>query len=267
MPVSAIAASCDSGSRRRVAPHRLGGLGRLRAAIVGDEDEPAGAVLLDPAQEGVAHDAEQPDPDVRAAKRIEIAERAQIGVLQHVLGVGRVAREPAREIVGRVEMRQRQKLEAAVVGRPARPGILVARSTSLDLAARAVLFPARKRIRRREFRGGGRGLVGCTGPAVGPATETIDMSSEMIDGDGIDRRGFLRCMAWAGTAVVWTVAGGVPRSGLIGERRGGRRGGFSFVQISDSHIGFNKAGQPGRGRHLAGGDRADQRGMPSGRLS
>jgi hypothetical protein len=28
--------------------------------------------------------------------------------------------------------------------------------------------------------------------------------------DGIDRRGFLQCMAWAGTGVVWSVAGGVP---------------------------------------------------------
>ena len=30
--------------------------------------------------------------------------------------------------------------------------------------------------------------------------------------DGIDRRGFLRCMAWAGTATVWAVSGGIPKS-------------------------------------------------------
>ncbi len=28
------------------------------------------------------------------------------------------------------------------------------------------------------------------------------------DDDGIDRRGFLQCMAWAGTGLVWTVAAG-----------------------------------------------------------
>jgi 3',5'-cyclic AMP phosphodiesterase CpdA len=69
------------------------------------------------------------------------------------------------------------------------------------------------------------------------------MSSEMIDDDGIDRRGFLRCMTWAGTAVVWTVAGGVPRSGLIGSAAAATEG-LSFVQISDSHIGFNKPANP-----------------------
>jgi Icc protein len=56
--------------------------------------------------------------------------------------------------------------------------------------------------------------------------------------DGVDRRGFLRCMAWAGSGVVWTVAGGVPTSKLLGQNSEG--GGFQFVQISDSHIGFNK---------------------------
>jgi len=56
--------------------------------------------------------------------------------------------------------------------------------------------------------------------------------------DGIDRRGFLRCMAWAGSGVVWTIAGGVPHSKLLGQERPDE--GFQFVQISDSHIGFNK---------------------------
>ena len=27
--------------------------------------------------------------------------------------------------------------------------------------------------------------------------------------DGIDRRGFLQCMAWAGTGVVWTIGAGM----------------------------------------------------------
>jgi len=69
------------------------------------------------------------------------------------------------------------------------------------------------------------------------------------DSDGINRRGFLRCMAWAGTGLVWTMAGGVPTSRLFAspteQAQAGdhsrARAGFSFVQISDSHIGFNKA--------------------------
>jgi 3',5'-cyclic-AMP phosphodiesterase len=67
-------------------------------------------------------------------------------------------------------------------------------------------------------------------------------------GDGIDRRNFLSCMAWAGTGLLWTMAGGVPTSKLFaatGEGAGSVHGGggadFRFVQISDSHIGFNKA--------------------------
>jgi 3',5'-cyclic AMP phosphodiesterase CpdA len=58
-----------------------------------------------------------------------------------------------------------------------------------------------------------------------------------------DRRHALRCMVWAGGGVVWTVAGGVPVSRLIGEAKADDTG-FSFVQISDSHIGFDKPANP-----------------------
>lgn len=58
---------------------------------------------------------------------------------------------------------------------------------------------------------------------------------------GIDRRGFLKCMQWAGAGVVWSFAGGVPSSRLLGaEERNTKTADFTFVQISDSHIGFNK---------------------------
>jgi len=63
--------------------------------------------------------------------------------------------------------------------------------------------------------------------------------------DGLDRRGFLECMAWAGTGMLWTVGGGLLGSALLPSRAGAAdmaRGSFSFVQISDSHIGFNKEG-------------------------
>jgi 3',5'-cyclic AMP phosphodiesterase CpdA len=61
------------------------------------------------------------------------------------------------------------------------------------------------------------------------------------DGDGVDRRGFLKCMAWAGTGLVWTAGGGVLSSRAFGQGAGQSDAGrFSFVQISDSHIGFGK---------------------------
>jgi 3',5'-cyclic AMP phosphodiesterase CpdA len=60
----------------------------------------------------------------------------------------------------------------------------------------------------------------------------------------MQRRGFLKCMTWAGTAMVWTVAGGVPRSRLVGSAEAATSDSFSFVQISDSHLGFDKAANP-----------------------
>ncbi|HXF11312.1 MAG TPA: metallophosphoesterase, partial [Desulfuromonadaceae bacterium] len=63
--------------------------------------------------------------------------------------------------------------------------------------------------------------------------------------DGLDRRGFLECMAWAGTGMLWTISGGVLGSTLLPSRGNAAemaKAGFSFVQISDSHIGFNKEG-------------------------
>jgi 3',5'-cyclic-AMP phosphodiesterase len=54
-----------------------------------------------------------------------------------------------------------------------------------------------------------------------------------------DRRGFLRCMTWAGSAMVWTMAGGIPRARIIGDAQASDTG-FSFAQVSDSHLGFNK---------------------------
>ena len=63
----------------------------------------------------------------------------------------------------------------------------------------------------------------------------------MVNDDGIDRRGFLKCMQWAGTGLLWTMAGGVPVSRLLGQQPAKTAAGdFSFVQISDSHIGFNR---------------------------
>ena len=68
-----------------------------------------------------------------------------------------------------------------------------------------------------------------------------------LNNDGIDRRGFLKCMAWAGTGLVWTLSGGVPVSRAFAKARNhlsNSSGELSFVQISDSHMGFNKAANP-----------------------
>jgi Icc protein len=62
----------------------------------------------------------------------------------------------------------------------------------------------------------------------------------------IDRRGFLRCMAWAGTGAVWTVSGGLLSGCSLGAPASSgtaapRTRDLTFVQISDSHIGFKGA--------------------------
>jgi Icc protein len=63
--------------------------------------------------------------------------------------------------------------------------------------------------------------------------------------DGIDRRGALECMLWAGTGVLWTLAGGVPRSmGLAEAATLDKPSGLTFLQLSDSHVGFNKPANP-----------------------
>ena len=66
--------------------------------------------------------------------------------------------------------------------------------------------------------------------------------------DGIDRRGFLRCMAWAGQRRPCVLNGGVMTSYALGHgAKGGvkiPKGELAFVQISDSHMGFDKPANP-----------------------
>ena len=79
--------------------------------------------------------------------------------------------------------------------------------------------------------------VGNTRPA-GSNFITDDQSD-----DGIDRRGFLRCMAWAGTATVWGLNAGIPTSFPVHKLLSltdAQRKSIFFVQVSDSHIGFTK---------------------------
>jgi 3',5'-cyclic-AMP phosphodiesterase len=75
--------------------------------------------------------------------------------------------------------------------------------------------------------------------------------------DGVDRRGFLKCMAWAGTGLVWVVGSGTLSSRVLGASYGtgaaapampavpdSSDGLLNFVQISDSHIGFKMPANP-----------------------
>ena len=63
--------------------------------------------------------------------------------------------------------------------------------------------------------------------------------------DGIDRRGFLKCMAWAGTGAVCMMSGGVMKSFALGSQmKSHKMGELHFAQISDSHMGFNKPANP-----------------------
>ena len=69
--------------------------------------------------------------------------------------------------------------------------------------------------------------------------------SESDRDDGVSRRKVLECMTWVGTGVLWTVTGGVPHSlGLMGEANAQEVRGLSFLQISDSHVGFDKPANP-----------------------
>ncbi|MES1974968.1 MAG: metallophosphoesterase [Pseudomonadota bacterium] len=61
-----------------------------------------------------------------------------------------------------------------------------------------------------------------------------------------DRRDALRCMAWAGTGALWAMSGGVASSTMLGGNGAGANAvpSFTFLQLSDSHVGFAKPANP-----------------------
>ncbi|HEY2358503.1 MAG TPA: metallophosphoesterase [Phenylobacterium sp.] len=66
-------------------------------------------------------------------------------------------------------------------------------------------------------------------------------------GDQPHRRRFLECMGWAGTGLLWTAGGGVVSSITLDTAQAAASRGiqpFSFLQVSDSHIGFAKDPNP-----------------------
>ncbi len=65
------------------------------------------------------------------------------------------------------------------------------------------------------------------------------------DDRDLDRRNFLKCMAWVGTGAVWTLSSGILKGSPLGQSprvpmMSHADGALHFVQISDSHIGFDK---------------------------
>jgi 3',5'-cyclic-AMP phosphodiesterase len=62
----------------------------------------------------------------------------------------------------------------------------------------------------------------------------------------MSRRGLLKCAAWSGAGVVWVMQGGVLKSMdlMSAAAAAATPGGLSFVQISDSHIGFKQEPNP-----------------------
>ncbi len=77
------------------------------------------------------------------------------------------------------------------------------------------------------------------------ANPTTDAPEAEDEPSGLSRRGALTCMVWAGTGLLWTLSGGVPKSvGLLGDAFAAVPAGFTFLQISDSHVGFNKPANP-----------------------
>ena len=65
-----------------------------------------------------------------------------------------------------------------------------------------------------------------------------DETDGPTNGDEIDRRGMLKCMAWVGTGLLWSVGGGIASSRAFGQLTPSAPATFTFAQISDSHLGF-----------------------------
>jgi 3',5'-cyclic-AMP phosphodiesterase len=74
------------------------------------------------------------------------------------------------------------------------------------------------------------------------------MTREKVEGGMPHRRGVLKCMlTGAAGGILWTVSGGVPRAIQLGGEALAAEpspGGFAFVQISDTHIGYHGDANP-----------------------
>ena len=64
-----------------------------------------------------------------------------------------------------------------------------------------------------------------------------EIEDHVKQNEGYDRRDFLKCMAWAGTGLAFAMSGGILSSCKMEDAA--PKGVLSFIQISDTHIGFN----------------------------
>ena len=78
----------------------------------------------------------------------------------------------------------------------------------------------------------------------------LDEAGQALVDREVDRRGFLKCASWVGAGTIWTVSGGLVAAcgtALSGQGAGSATStpsGLYFVQISDSHIGFQGTANP-----------------------
>ncbi len=89
-----------------------------------------------------------------------------------------------------------------------------------------------------------------------------ELITENSHEDHIDRRGFLQCMAWAGTGALFTVAGGILSSHMLAGRAGGEAAaGAGNVQLRADQRQPHRLSQAGESRcrrDLSRDDRAHQ---------
>ena len=87
-----------------------------------------------------------------------------------------------------------------------------------------------------------RAAAGVSLPVVNAEVNSV---SKVVGSSGASRRQAIKCLMWGGAGVLWTFAGGVPRPLRLGsEAEAGEMRGFTFGQISDSHIGFKAGAHP-----------------------
>src|SRR4029077_17043702 len=121
--------------------HRVGAaiaacleLARVERLLVEGYGQHGDLVALEPGVVGVAHDPEQPGAPVVAVEALDELEGPQAGLLPHVLRIAPVAREPACEVIGRVEVGHEEALEAC-------DPRLIVQAQGLPRASRAAIPP------------------------------------------------------------------------------------------------------------------------------
>src|SRR5436190_2153246 len=192
-------------------------------------------VALEPRVIRIAHDAEQPCAAVLAFEAVEEAEGAQKRFLRHVLGIALIARQPAREVVGRIQVRGEEHLETL------NPACLVqAQGLLWALGVGRRRRPAGKRIYASHPPNTGRGGSLFPGISVRRSryiASNTHLSKETGMPSTINRRQFLQLAGLGSVGVVFA-------SALPGVASAAGSEDFYFVQLSDTHWGFEGPPNP-----------------------